>query len=74
MLVESLSFSEWPGLWGAVPTWGVVPRQRTGRRVLSSLQFWIIGVHRAAGSPKEFSINDINVEVTLGTRANMDTG
>lgn len=75
MLVESLSFSEWPGLWGgAVLTWGVVPRQRPGRRVLSSLQLWVTGVHRAAGSPKEFAINDTNIEVTLGTGANTDTG
>lgn len=36
MPVESPSFLAWPGLWGAVPTWGVVSGQRTGRRVLSA--------------------------------------
>ena len=74
MLVESLSFSAWPGLWGSVPTWGVVSGQRTGRRVLPSMKLRIAGIYRAAGSPKVLSISDSEVEVTLGTSANMDTG
>lgn len=69
MLVESLSFSEWP-----VPTWDVVSRQGPGRRELPRIQLWITGVHRAAGSPKKRPLNDNKVKVTLGPRANMDTG
>lgn len=34
----------------------------------------IAGIYRAAGSPKVLSISDSEVEVTLGTSANMDTG
>lgn len=37
-------------------------------------EFWVTGIHGAAGSPKGLSINDPKVGVILCTWAGMDTG